>query len=74
MALAVFAFCERVLLATGDVSRIGGLFDLVRRAMGSSGFRGIGLSSGFDMTTLGSGTGGLGMSTLGDDGKGLIFW
>ena len=55
MTLAVFAVCERVRLAMGDVSKIGGLWDLVRRAMGSSGLRGIGLSGGFCMTTLGSG-------------------
>ena len=53
MALAVFAVCERVRLATGAVSRIGALCDLVRRAMGSSGLHGIGLSGGFGMTTLG---------------------
>ena len=57
MALAVFAVCERVRLATGAVSRIGGLCDLVRRATGSAGLRGIGLSGGFGMTTLGSGAG-----------------
>ena len=62
MALAVFAVCERVRLATGSVSRIGGLCDLVRCAMGSSGLRGIGLSGGFGMTTLGG------------DAKGLTFW
>ena len=56
MVLAVFAVCERVCLATGAVSRIGGLCDLVRRAMGSAGLRGVGLSGGF-MTTLGSGAG-----------------
>ena len=70
MALAVFAVCERVHLATGAVSRLGGLCDLVRRAMGSSGLRVIGLSGGFGMTTLGSGAGGFGMSTLGGDAKG----
>ena len=43
--------------ANGAVSRIGGLCDLLRRAMGSSGLRGIGLSGGFGMTTLGSGVG-----------------
>ena len=37
MTLAVFAVCERVRLATGDVSKIGGLWDLVHHAMGSSG-------------------------------------
>ena len=57
MALAVFAVCERVRLATGGISRIGGLCELVRRAMGSAGLRGIGLSGGFGMTTLGSGAG-----------------
>ena len=55
IALAVFAVCEQVRLATGAVSRIGGLCDLVRHAMGSAGLRGIGLSGGFVMTTLGSG-------------------
>ena len=40
-------------LATGTVSTIGGLWDLVRRAMGSSGLLSIGLSGGFGMTTLG---------------------
>ena len=73
MVLAVFAVCERVCLATGAVSRIGGLCDLVRRAMGSAGLRGVGLSGG-SMTTLGSGAGGFGMSTLGGDTKGLTFW
>ena len=73
MALAVFAVCERVRLATGAVSRIGGLCDLVRRALGSAGLRGIGLSSGFVMTTLGSGVESFGMSTLGGDAKGLTF-
>ena len=72
MAPAVFAVCERVRLATGAVSRIGGLCDLVRCAMGSTGLRGIGLSGGF-MTTLGSGAGGFGISTLGGDTKGLTF-
>ena len=57
MALAVSAVCEQVRLATGAVSKIGGLWDLVRRAMGSSGLCGIGLSGGFCMTTLGSGAG-----------------
>ena len=74
MAPAVFAVCERLRLATGAVSRIGGLCDLVRRAMGSAGLCGIGLSGGFVMTTLGSGAGGFGMSTLGGDTKGLTFW
>ena len=73
MALALFAVCERVCLATGAVSRIGGLCDLVRRAMGSSGLCGIGLSGGFGMTTLGSGAGSFGMSTLGGDTEGLNF-
>ena len=45
----------------------------MRRAMGSSVLRGIGLSGGFGMTTLGSGAGGFGMSTLGGDAKGLTF-
>ena len=74
MALAVFAVCEQVCLATGAVSRIGGLCDLVRCAMGSFGLRRIDLSGGFGMTTLGSGAGGFGMSTLGGDAKGLTFW
>ena len=59
MALAVFTVCERVRLVTGAVSRIGGLCDLVRHAMGSSGLHGIGLSGGFGTTTLGSGAGGV---------------
>ena len=74
MTLAVFAVCERVRLATGAVSKIGGLWDLVCRAMGYSGLRGIGLSGGFGMTTLGSGAGGLGMTTLGGGAEGLTFW
>ena len=74
MTLAVFAVCEQVRLATGAVSKIGGLWDLVRRAMGSSGFCGIGLSAGFGMTTLGSGAGGFGMTTLGGGAEGLTFW
>ena len=57
--LAVFAVCEQVRMATGAVFTIGGWWELVRRAMGSSGLRGIGLSGGFGMTTLGSGAGGL---------------
>ena len=57
MALAVLAVCERVRLATGAISGIGGLCDLVRHAMGSSGLRVIRLSGGFGMTTLGSGAG-----------------
>ena len=64
MTLAVFAVCEQVRLGTGAVSKIGGLWDLVCRAMGSSGLRGIGLSGGFSMTTLGSGAGGFAMTTL----------
>ena len=72
MAPAVFAICERVRLATGAVSRIGGLCDLVSRAMGSVGIRGVGLSGGF-MTTLGSGAGGFGISTLGGGTTGLTF-
>ena len=73
MALAVFAVFERVRLATGAVSivlcTLGGArsmavkWDRVRRAMGSSGLvvgvGGIGLSGGFGITTLGSGSGGL---------------
>ena len=74
MTIAVFAVCEQVRLANGAVSRIGRLCDLVRRAMGSSGLCGIGLSGGFVMTTLESGAGGFGMSTLGGDTKGLTFW
>ena len=73
MLLAVFAVCERVHLATGDVSIVlctlggarsmAGKWDRVRRAMGSSGLGvgvgGIGLSGGFGITILGSGAGGL---------------
>ena len=63
MTLAVFAVCEQVRLATGTVSKIGGLWDLVRRAMGSSGLvvgvGSIGLSGGFGMTSLGSDAGSL---------------
>ena len=73
MTLAVFTVCERVHLATGAVYKIGGLWDLVRRAMGSSGLRGIGLSGGFGVTTLGSGAGGFGMTTLGGGAEGLTF-
>ena len=73
MSMVVFAVCEQIRLATGAVSRIDGLCDLVRRAMVSAGLRGIGLSGGFFMTTLGSGVGGFGMSTLGGDAKGLTF-
>ena len=58
----------------GTVATIGGLWDLVRRAMGSSGLRGIGLSDGFGMTTLGSGAGGFLMTTLGGGAEGLTFW
>ena len=72
MALAVFAVCERVRLAMGAVlivlCTLGGAWsmegkrDRVRRAIGSSGLvvgvGGIGMSGGFGMTTLGSGTGG----------------
>ena len=73
MKLAIFTVCERVRLATGAVSTIGGWWDLVRRAMGSSELRGIGLSGGFGMTTLGSGAGGFGMTTLGGDARSLTF-
>ena len=73
MTLAVFAVCEQVRLATGAVSTIGGWWNLVRRAMGSSGLCGIGLSNGFGMTTLGSGAGGFGMNTLGGGTGGLTF-
>ena len=72
IALAVCAVCERVRLATGDVSGTGMLCDLVRRAMGSAGLRGVGLSGGF-VTTLGSCAGGFGISTLGGDTVGLTF-
>ena len=58
MRLAVLTVCERVRLATGAVSMVG-RWDLVRRAMGSSRLRGIGLSGGFGMTTLGGGAGGV---------------
>ena len=81
MVLALLAVCERVRLATGAVS-IGvftrgvtwymvGMWDLVRHAMGSSRLRGIGLSGGFEMTTLGSGAGNFGMTTLGGGAGGL---
>ena len=73
MTLAVFAVCERVRLATGAVSKVGGLWDLVRRAMGSSGLCGIGLFGGFGMTNLGSGAGGFAMTTLGGAAEGLTF-
>ena len=72
MALAVFAVCERVRLAMGAVSIVlctlggarsmEGKRDQLRRSIGSSvlvmGVGGIGMSSGFGMTTLGSGAGG----------------
>ena len=73
MKLSVFAVCERVRLETGSMYMVGG-WDLVRRAMGSSRFRGIGLSGGFGMTTLGSGAGGFGMTTLGGGAGGLSLW
>ena len=70
MSLAVFTVYERVLLVTGDVSigvftrgdtrSMAGRWDRVHRAMGSSRLRGIGLSGGFGITTLGSGAGGFG--------------
>ena len=73
MVLAIFAVCERVRLAKGDVSialctlggarSMDGKWDRVRRAIGSSGLGVgvycIGLSGGFGITTLGSGAGGL---------------
>ena len=74
MTLAVFVVCEQVRLTTGAVSTIGGWWDLVHRAMGSSGLRGIGLSGGFGMTTLISGAEGFGMTTLGGGAGGLTFW
>ena len=84
MVLAVFAVCERVRLATGDVSigvfTRGGTrsmavrWDRVRREMGSSRIGGIGLSGGFVMTTLGSGAGGFGMTNLGGGAGGLSSW
>ena len=81
MALAVFAVCERVRLATGAVS-IGvftrggtrsmvGRWDRVRHAMGSSRLCGIDLSGGFGMNALGSGVGGFGMTTLGSGAGGF---
>ena len=73
MTLAGFAVCERVRLATGDVSMVG-RWEFVRRAMGSSRLRGIGLSGCFSTTTLGSGAGGFGMTTLGGGAGGLTFW
>ena len=77
VALAVFAVCDRVRLATGAVSivlcTLGGArsvdvkWDRVCRAICSSGIGVgvfvIGLSGGFGMTTLRSGAGGL--SSLG---------
>ena len=72
MAPAVFAVCERVRLATGAVSGKGVLCDLVRREMGPVGLRGVGLSGCF-MTTLRSGAGGFGISTLRGDTVGLTF-
>ena len=81
MALAVFAVCERVRLATGAVSigvftrggtrYISGRWDHVRHVMGSYRLGGIGLSGGFGMTTLGSGAGSFGMTTLGGGAGGL---
>ena len=73
MVLAVFAVCERVRLAAGTVSiflcTLGGARSMagkwyrVRCAIGSSGLGvggfGIGLSSGFGITILGSGVVGL---------------
>ena len=73
MALAVFAVCERVRLATGNVSMVlctigsdrsmACKWDRMCRAMDYSGLGvgvfGIGLSGGFGMTTLGGGAGGL---------------
>ena len=72
MTLAVFAVCEQVRLAMGAVSMVG-RWDLVRRAMGSSRLRGIFLSGGFGMTTLGNGAGGGGMTTLGGGAGGLYL-
>ena len=57
-------------LATGSVYMVG-RWDIVRRAMGSSRLRGIGLSGGFGMTTLGSGGGDFGMTILGGGAGGL---
>ena len=73
MVLAVFAVCDRVRLAKVSVSivlctlggarSVDGKWDPMRCEIGSSGLGvgvvGIGLSSGFGMTTIGSGTGGL---------------
>ena len=73
MALVVFPVFERVRLATGAVSiflctiggarSMSGKWDCMRHAMGSSGLMvgvgSVGLSSGFEMTTLGCGAGGL---------------
>ena len=72
MTLAVFTVCERLRLATGSVSMVGRWY-LVRRAMGSSRLRCIGLSGGFGMTTLGSGAGGFGMTNLGG-GVGVFIY
>ena len=72
MTLAIFAVCEQVRLETGSVSMVG-RWDLVRRAMGSSRLRGVGLSSGFGITTLGSGAGGFGITTLGG-GAGVCIY
>ena len=72
MTLAVFTVCERVRLSMGSVSMVG-RWDLVRCAMGSSRLRGIGLSGGLGMTTLGSGAGGCGMTNLGDGEEGFFF-
>ena len=72
MALAIFAFCERVRLAMGAVSIVlctlggarsmEGKRDPVRHEIGSSGLvvgvGGIGMYGGYGMTTLGSGAGG----------------
>ena len=73
MALAVFAVCEQVRLATGAVSMVlctlggdrfmAGKWDHVCCAMGYSGLGvgvfSIGLSGGFVTTTRGGGAGGL---------------
>ena len=72
MTLAMFAFCDCVRLAMGDVSivlcTLGGVrsmegkLDRVRRAIGSSGLavdiRGTGISGGFGTTNLGGDAGG----------------
>ena len=70
MTLAVFTVCERVHLETGFGSMVG-RWDLLHCAMGYSRLRGIGLSGGFGMTTLGSGAGGFGMTALGGGAGGL---